>query len=151
MHVNVTLDSLWHHQCGVLFGDERFDVSAEDLKVDWVLEVLFLVFQFHVDVAVLFYDLLRRLLVRRLLIAALMNIKASNELECIILRYTSFFYKQSLIWNSASARIAGTWFSASSVLSVLLKEIYCTICIVLHMTQWKIRKTNLPIIILVDF
>ena len=43
-----------------------------------------------------------------------------------------FFYKQPLISNSASACLAGTWFSASSVLSGVLKEIYCTIYILYY-------------------
>ena len=73
--------------------------------------------------------------------------------HCPQWRTLIFFYKQPLISNSASACLAGTWFSASSVLSMLLKEIhctiynvlyiyYCTICIVLYIVLYIWHRVN---------
>ena len=50
--------------------------------------------------------------------------------------YSALFFISNpfLISDSASACLVGTRFSASSILSVLLKEIYCTIYIPYHCT-----------------
>ena len=56
-----------------------------------------------------------------------LNLFGNGTKKCIKGYHYTFFYQQPPFLSSALACLAGTWFSASSVLSILLKEIYCII------------------------